>query len=346
METARLVEIVRQKDPDLKQAVEQLARGDVFGGVASLHEQGRVHEIVNAQERLSAIAREYSRSPEGTLVISPDNKSRRELNSLIHREMQNRGDVSKEEQKLRVLESRQELTGADRQWAGQYEPGDVLCYSRGSKTEGIAPGDYVRVTAVDPKENRITIERENGSLQSYDPRRLSGVSVHREAEREFSKGDRVQFTAPSRELQIANRDLGIVEHVNSNGDLRIRMDSGQGVRFNVREHPHLDYGYAVTSHSSQGQTADRVLIHVDTEKSELLVNNRFAYVSVSRAQHDAHIYTNDATKLSHNLSRESSQRTATEVEQGPIAARIDAGSARSGRPAAQEQGHSLGLGIV
>jgi len=31
----------------------------------------------------------------------------------------------------------------------------------------------------------------------------------------------------------------------------------------------LTTGYVVTSHSSQGQTADRVLIHVDTEKSEL-----------------------------------------------------------------------------
>jgi conjugative relaxase-like TrwC/TraI family protein len=346
MQTAMLGEIVRQKDPSLKEAVEQFARGDVFGGVASLDQQGRVHEIVNHQERMSAIARDYSRHPEGTLVISPDNESRRELNSLIHRELQNRGDVSKDEHKLRVLESRQEMTGADRQWAGQYEPGDVLRYSRGSKTEGIKPGEYARVTGVDAKENRLTIEREAGALQTYDPRRLSGVSVHREAGREFSQGDRVQFTAPSKQLHVANRDLGIVEHVNSNGDLRIRMDSGQGVRFNVREHPHLDYGYAVTSHSSQGQTADRVLIHVDTEKGELLVNNRFAYVSVSRAQHDAHIYTNDATKLSHNLSRESSQRTATEVEQGPIAARIDAGSARSGRPAAQEQGHSLGLSIV
>lgn len=28
---------------------------------------------------------------------------------------------------------------------------------------------------------------------------------------------------------------------------------------------HLDHGYVVTSHSSQGQMADRVLIHVDTE---------------------------------------------------------------------------------
>ena len=110
MQTAKLDEILRQKDPMLKETVEQLARGDVRGGIANLEQQGRVHEIVNPQERFGAIAREYARKPEGTLVISPDNESRRELNSLIHREMQNRGDVSKDEQKLRVLESRQEMT--------------------------------------------------------------------------------------------------------------------------------------------------------------------------------------------------------------------------------------------
>jgi conjugative relaxase-like TrwC/TraI family protein len=346
MQTAKLGEIVRQKDPSLKEAVEQFARGDVFGGVASLDQQGRVHEIVNSQERFTAIAREYSRNPEGTLVISPDNESRRELNSLIHHEMQNRGDVSKDDHKLRTLESRQELTGADRQWAGQYEAGDVLRYSRGSQAEGIAPGDYARVTAVDPKENRLTIERDNGSLHTYDPRRLSGVSVHREAEREFSNGDRVQFTAPSRDLQVANRDLGTVEQVNSHGDLKVRMDSGREVRFNISQHPHLDYGYAVTSHSSQGQTAQQVLIHVDTEKSELLVNNRFAYVSVSRAQLDAHIYTNDGSKLPRSLSRDNSQRTATEAcEPQSLGPKIEPASARSDRPHEREQSHSLEIGL-
>jgi conjugative relaxase-like TrwC/TraI family protein len=347
MRTARLGEIVRQKDPSLKEVVEQLARGDVFGGVASLDQQGRVHEIVNAQERLSAMAREYSRNPAGTLVISPDNESRRELNSLIHREMQNRGDVNKAEHKLRILESRQELTGADRQWAGQYEAGDVLRYSRGSKTQGIAPGDYARVTAVDPKENRITIERENGSLQTYDPRRLTGVSVHRETEREFSMGDRVQFTAPSRDLQVANRDLGTIVQVNVHGDLKIRMDSGREVRFNIREHPHIDYGYAVTSHSSQGQTAQRVLIHVDTGRSELLVNSRFAYVSVSRGQCDARIYTNDRSRLAGNLSRDNSQRTATEIQvEQTVGPKMEPGCPRDGRPAEQEQGNSLGIGLA
>jgi ATP-dependent exoDNAse (exonuclease V) alpha subunit len=346
MQTAKLDEILRQKDPALRETVEQLARGDVRSGIANLERQGRVHEIVNPQERFSAIAREYSRHPEGTLVISPDNKSRRELNSLIHREMQNHGDVSKDEHKLQVLESRQEMTGADRQWAGQYQVGDVVRYSRGSEALKIDAGEYARVSHVDAKENRITIERENGTLQSYDPRRLSGVSVHREVEREFSKGDRIQFTAPSKGLKVANRELGTVKKITSGGDLEIRLDSGREVRFNVREHAHLDHGYAVTSHSSQGQTAERVLINVDTEKSEVLVNNRFAYVSVSRARHDAQIYTNDGGKLSHMLSRESSQPTATEVEQQPTAPKTEPASLREVRSSEKEQGNSIGMGLA
>jgi ATP-dependent exoDNAse (exonuclease V) alpha subunit len=245
-----------------------------------------------------------------------------------------------------VLDSRHEMTGADRQWAGQYEEGDLVRYTCGSKVLGIEPGEYARVERVDARENRITIKRENGTQQTYDPRRLSGVAVYQEAQREFSQGDRVQFTAPSRELQVANRELGTIERVSHSGNLEIRMDSGRDVRFNIREHPHLDHGYAVTSHSSQGQTADRVLIHVDTDKSEPLVNNRFAYVSVSRGQYDVQIYTNDRSELARNLSRDNSQRTPTETqEQEQIGAKIEPLSKRGERPAGEEQGQGLGIGL-
>ena len=55
------------------------------------------------------------------------------------------------------------------------------------------------------------------------------------------------------------------------------------VELDPRKHPHLDYGYAMTSHSCQGQTADRVLIHADTELgAKDLLNSRMAYVAVSR----------------------------------------------------------------
>jgi len=67
------------------------------------------------------------------------------------------------------------------------------------------------------------------------------------------------------ERHIANRELGTIEKIDDSGNLQVRLDSGRTVAFNIKENPHLDYGYAVTSQSSQGQTADRVLIHVDTE---------------------------------------------------------------------------------
>jgi len=348
MQTARLDEIVRQKDPALKEAVEQLARGDVFGAIDNLDQQGRVHDIVGRQERLSEIAREYAREPQGTLVISPDNESRRELNALIHREMQEHGEVSQNEHKLRVLDSRQDMTGADRKWAAQYEEGDVVRYTRGSKVLGIEPGEYARVEQVNVTENRVTIERENGEHQTYDPRRLAGVAVHHDSERSFSEGDRVQFTAPSRNLHVANRELGTIDKINGAGDVQLRMDSGRDVAFNIREHPHLDHGYAVTSHSSQGQTAERVLIHVDTELGEQLVNSRMAYVSVSRGQYDAQIYTNDKSELARDLSRDVSQRTAIPgQEQEPAAQKIEPVAAQqTAQVQEHDQSHSIGHEIA
>jgi ATP-dependent exoDNAse (exonuclease V) alpha subunit len=83
----------------------------------------------------------------------------------------------------------------------------------------------------------------------------------------------------------------------------------------VEAYPHLDYGYAVTSYSSQRQTADRVLVHVDTEQGQALVNRRLAYVAVSRGRYDAQIYTNDKSQLAEALSRDISHQTALEATQ-------------------------------
>jgi ATP-dependent exoDNAse (exonuclease V) alpha subunit len=119
------------------------------------------------------------------------------------------------------------------------------------------------------------------------------------------------MTAPYRDHKLANRELGTVDKIDGQGNLKLRMDSGKEVEFNTRQHPHLDYGYAVTSHSSQGQTADRVLIHVDSAQGHgELLNSRMAYVSVSRAQYDVKMYTNDAKTLGFELSRDVTKTTA------------------------------------
>ena len=315
LRTARLDEILRQKDPVLKETVEQLARGEVKQAVENLNYQGRVHEFKDRGERIGEIAREYARSPKSTLVISPDNASRQEINRHIHRAMHEAGHVTGTDHRVPVLHARQELTGADRQHAQNYTEGDVIRFSKGSKPLGIEPGEYARVARVDEESNRVTITRRTGEELSYDPRRLQGVTVYRDGERSFAEGERVQMTSPYQPLHLANRELGTIKSIDGDGNLKLKMDSGREVGFNVREMPHLDYGYAVTSHSSQGQTADRVLVHVDSEQSHgELLNSRMAYVSVSRAEFDVQMYTNDAKTLGQVLSRDVSHPSATQQQ--------------------------------
>jgi ATP-dependent exoDNAse (exonuclease V) alpha subunit len=128
--------------------------------------------------------------------------------------------------------------------------------------------------------------------------------------------DRIQFTAPVNDLKIANRELGMIESIDSGGRLRLKMDECRTVELNLHRFLHRDHGYAVTSHSSQGQTADRVLMHINTElAAKDLLNSRMAYVAVSRGARDAQIFTNDATTLGQELSRDVSHSSAIQQEQ-------------------------------
>ncbi len=313
MRTARLDEIVRQQDPALKSAVELLAIGQVSAALDVLQQQGHVKEIPNAEDRIRAIAKSYVESPENTLIVSPDNASRRELNVAVRQELKADGILAPDDHTFRVLVQRQDMTGAERSWASHYEINDVVRYTRGSKANGIEAAAYASVVAINPSANLLTVEKANGELATYDPRRLTGVSVYQEIQREFSVGERIQFTAPDKSLGIANRDMAAIEAIRPEGRLFVRLDNGRQIEFNANEHRHLDHGYAVTSHSSQGLTAERVLVHADTSVHPDLLNSRFGYVSISRASHDAKIYTNDATNLGQKLSGEVSKTSAVEI---------------------------------
>jgi len=316
MRTARLDEIVRQKDPALKSAVELLATGQVSAALDALQQQGGVKEIPNAEERVRTIAKSYVESPENALIVSPDNASRRELNVAVRHELKLNGTLAPEDHTFRVLIQRQDMTGAERSWASHYEVNDVVRYTRGSKAIGIEAAAYASVVAINPAANQLTVEKANGELATYDPRRLAGVSVYRETERELSVGDRIQFTAPDKSLGVANRDMAAIEAIHCDGRLSVRLDNNRQIEFNANEHRHLDHGYAVTSHSSQGLTAERVLVHADTSVHPDLLNSRFAYVSISRASHEATLFTDDMAKLGPQLGADVSKTSALEIHQG------------------------------
>jgi conjugative relaxase-like TrwC/TraI family protein len=311
MRTSQLDRIMRQKDPELLKAVEQLANNNTRHGIDMLASQGRISEISDKQERIVAIAKDYAANPQNTIIVSPDNRSRQQINEAVRAELLQKGVLAEDGKLLRTLSHRSDMTGADRTWAARYNIGDVLQYTSGSKSEGIERDSFATVRVVDGRANALTVELANGTRVTYDPRRLRGVNVFREVEREFATGDRIQATAPNKELGLANRDLGTITEI-KDGQISVRMDGKKEhvITFDPSAFRQFDHGYAVTSHSAQGLTAGRVLAHFDTDSSYSLINTRLAYVAISRASDDARVYTNNAETLGPRLASDISKTAA------------------------------------
>ena len=103
MQTSQLDQIMRQKDPALFKAVQHLATGETAKGVPLLVDQDRVTELRNGTERIAAIAKDYASEPENTIVVSPDNKSRQQINEAIRAELQTSGQLSPDGRELQTL---------------------------------------------------------------------------------------------------------------------------------------------------------------------------------------------------------------------------------------------------
>ena len=318
MQTSRLDTIMRQKDPELLRAVQHLATNETEKGIALLAEQGRVTELRSGTDRISAIAKDYAANPENTIIVSPDNRSRQQINEAVRGELLKTGSLADDGLRFLTLSHRSDMTGPDRTWAAMYRPGDVVQYERGSRTEGIERGSFGVVRSSDAATNRVTVELSSGSSVEYDPKRVYGVNVYRESSREFATGDRLQFSALNKGLGISNRDMGTITKMEPDR-LTVLMDGKEqrSVSFNPSEFRQFDHGYAVTSHSSQGLTADRVIANIDTDSSRSLINNRLAYVAISRASEDARIYTNNAESLGQRLATDVTKTAALDFTRKP-----------------------------
>lgn len=89
-------------------------------------------EIPYAEDRIRAIARSYAESPERNDSVTGQRFTAR-LNTAVRHELKLNGTIASEEQSIRVLVQRQEMTGAGWSWASRYEVNDVVRYARGEQ---------------------------------------------------------------------------------------------------------------------------------------------------------------------------------------------------------------------
>jgi hypothetical protein len=205
---------------------------------------------------------------------------------------------------------RVDMTKAQAKLVRHYQPGMVVEASRAYSGLLAEKGERFHIDSVHP--DFIRLRRENGSFVDWQPTRNPGFIAYEERSIKLDAGDRIQFTQGDKTIGYKSRELAEVAAIDAdNRALHVRRSNGQDIQLPLTRPLTIDYGYAATAHSSQGATVDRVLVDIDTKR--LTTNDAAYYVEISRARHEAKIYTNDRTKLPDAVQRANEKTAALDV---------------------------------
>lgn len=307
MQTAIVDQIQRQRTPDLKPAVELAAKGKARESLARIDRH--VREVPDDKARYTEIAREYVAMAEDqrahTLIVSGTNSARRELNTLIRRELGIEG-TGLEFETL----SRKDLTQAERRNAPSYRIGDYVQPEKDYARAGLKHGELYRVAEIETR-NRLALVGEDGRRLEINPRHHAQLSVYEKSRSELAPGDWARITRNSPALDVSNGDRVRVLDVSAG---RIGLENEEGRRIELDGgHPlHLEHAYATTVHSAQGLSTDRMMVDLDTRS--LTTGKDLYYVAISRARYEATVYTNSRTELPAAISREPVKTAALDIQ--------------------------------
>lgn len=306
--TFNMKQIVRQRErPELLAVVENMATGKHIEALKMLQEQGRIFEYENRKKRFAATARYYAANFGACSVVTPDNRSIKEMDVAIRLEMRNREILGPDVYEGSIMVGLRDIREADRRCAGRYSAGDVIRFGKEVEFLGVCSGQYATVKKVDAEKNFLTIEvatRLGTREMTYDPRQAYGVEIFTTEKRTFAVGERVQITRPwklSPGVKIANRSTGIIQELDANGNCRLELEGERKrqLRFNLKEMPHVDYAYALTSYSQQCITSEKVIVHIDTQDTQArsVTDQALLYVGSSRGSKEIIIVTNSREEL-------------------------------------------------
>lgn len=306
MPTARMEEIQRQRDPELRDAVRLAAFGDTN---AALRKLGRVAEIKDDGERRAAVVADYMALPpadrDRALILAVTNEARFELNQRV-REASGLDGRGEEFDAL----IRRDTTQAERRHARNYYRGDIIQPEKDYPRLGLARGELYEVVENGPG-NRLQLRGAGGDRVEVSPANLKKLSVYEPARLEFATGDAVRTTRNDPALDVTNGDRFRVARIDPAARTLILEDGKRQVVLDTSKPLHLDHAYSMTVHGAQGATADRVLFEADT-RPRTLARDVF-YTGISRPRIESRIYTNDLAKLPEAIRRDTEKHAAMDL---------------------------------
>ena len=314
MKCAVMNEIVRQREPALKEAVEASLTGDIHRAFERLGDN--VAEVKADNLAGAAAARWLALSAgerQTAGLMAPSHALREKTNSIVRERLIRDGIIDGPAIDGERLVSRG-YTDAEKALAANYVPGDVVAFHRRYKRLGVDKGDELRVAGVDRAAGVVTLQGKHGAVVAWDPARLAarcgGVEVYAVEAMELRRGDRICWTRNDRRHGLVNSGTAEVTDVGETA-VSFRLEDGRPLVLR-RDDPqlrHIDRAWAATVHAFQGRTVDRVIAAMEAEHVHLTTQKTF-YVEVSRARLHAELVTDDRRALHERLEAATGERIA------------------------------------
>ena len=312
MQTAVMDEILRQRDPALKEAVEASLAGDVRGAFEKL---GSNVAEVKADNIAGAVAARWLKlSPEqreNTGVMAPSHALRSAINGHIRERLAREGTIHGSAFQGERLVSHG-YTRAEKALAANYASGDVVAFHRPYKRLGVEKGDERRVVEIDHRSRTVMLEGRGGQTAAWKPGQVAGrnggTEVYRTEAIELRAGDLVRWTRNDKNLGLVNSRTA--EVVSASEDrVSFRLEDGRTLALGRKDPQlrHLDHAWASTVHAFQGRTVDNVIAAMEADHPHLTTQKSF-YVEISRARDRAELVTDDAERLRERLETATGER--------------------------------------
>lgn len=313
--TARMDDLLRQKTEGLREAVEAVAKEkNTDRAIHLLEKMGAVKEIENRRERLIAIAQDFLalslKEMKGTLIVTARNADRMEINQHIREGLKERGQLNQETEKDCQVAIPRVIPEGERAMGESYREGDWVRFLRANQGMEISRGDQGTIHGIEGDLLKIQMEKSNKVI-SVELEKYNRLEVYSREARQFACGDQVMFLRNDKNLGVVNGTVGMV--VETSGHL-LKIETRTGTKeVDLKNYNYIDHSYGSTLHKSQGMTSERVMIHIDTNQGPSNSANAF-YVGVSRASHQATIYTDDKTQLPDSIRQWQSKESAMDYE--------------------------------
>lgn len=319
MKHVEMDQILRQRNPEDLTAIRAVIDGNVRGALEQLGE--RIKTLEDRKARLAAMVRQWAEKPEhreGTLLLTSRHEDRRILNEAVR-------DVLRKEGKLVGERSRatlEKVSGlrADTREIHHYRVGQVLHFPAEVHSLGILADEYLRVQQVDLEKGLATLlrEGEKGSIE-WDPRRDAPrkqfpVAAYESRSTTLAAGEQVRWLRNSREYDLKNGELLTVKALGRDSTTFQRANGATiVVDTSTTQGQHWTHAYASTVYRSQGQTAQRTIVNLDSSSGKLLSQKAFL-VAISRHRDELSIYADSRSELLQRLERQPGDKTSAVAE--------------------------------